>query len=164
MENKRGFTFLETLIAVVVIGVMGALAVKPMQGLVQRIKLQNAANGMKQTIMNARLRAVANPDRLCGVEFRLGRKGKPDTVFAFLEKNPSDKIYKKGVDSLYLAPFVIDTSSKVVARVPNGYPNVIVFRGDGSTALSARIILTLGKMVDTLDVLASTGRVRVVSR
>lgn len=163
MENKRGFTFLETLVVVVLVGVMAGLAVKPLKGLVQRIKLQNAANGIKHTIMNARLRAVANPNRLCGVELRLGRPGKKDSVFAFLEKNPSDKLYKKGEDSLYLAPFVIDSTSKVVARVVSG-SSVIVFRGDGSATASTRLTLSLGNMVDTLDVLASTGRVKVVSK
>lgn len=164
MESKRGFTFLETLVAVILIGVLSALAVKPLKGLVQRIKLQSAANGIKHTIMNARLRAVANPNRLCGVELRLGRPGKKDSVFAFLENNPSDKLYKKGVDSLYLAPFVIDSASKVSARVAPNHPSVIVFRGDGSATASTRVIIALGNMVDTLDVLASTGRVKVVTK
>ena len=133
--------------------------------MVQRIKLQSAANGMKHAVMNARLRAVANPDRQCGVVFRLyGSSTMNDTVFAFLDKNPPDKIYKKGEDSLYLTPFVLKPSNKVVSRIPAGFPSAIVFRGDGSASASAQVILTLGNMSVTLDVLASTGRVRVVSQ
>lgn len=164
MKSKRGFTFLEVLIAIIVISVGSALAVKPMKGLLQRMKLQNAANGMKHTIMNARLRAVANPARLCGVVFQPGSATKDHVVFAFLDKNPSDKIYKSGEDAPYLSPFVVRKEAKVAMTIPAGYPSVVVFRGDGSASASARVILAIGTYVDTLEILASTGRVRVGSK
>lgn len=136
-----------------------------MRGLIQRIKLQSAANGMKHMIMTARLRAVANPDRHCGVVFRLHGTGPAnDSVFAFLETSPADKLYTKGRDSLYLAPFVVNRKDRIVTGIPAGYPSVIVFRGDGSATASAKIVLTLGSLQDTVDVLASTGRVKVVTR
>lgn len=150
---------------VIVIGVLSALVVKPLQGLMNRIKLQSAANGMKHALMNARLRAVANPDRQCGVVFRLhGSPTMDDSVFTFLERNPPDKLYVRGQDSLYLAPFVVKKVDQVVSSIPTGFPSVVVFRGDGSASASARVILSLKGLSDTLDVLASTGRVRVVSR
>lgn len=164
MKSKRGFTFLEVLVAVIILSVASALAVKPMKGLIQRMKLQNATNGIKHTIMNARLRAVANPDRQCGVVIQPGSATKDHVVFAFLDKNPSDKIYKQGEDTPYLSPFVVRREAKVALTIPAGYPGVIVFRGDGSASASARLILSLGSRADTLEVLASTGRVRVGSK
>lgn len=164
MKSKRGFTFLEVLITIIIISVASALAVKPMKNLLQRMKLQNASNGMKHTIMNARLRAVANPARLCGVVFQPGSATKDHKVFAFLDKNPSDKIYTQGADAPYLSPFVVRKEAKVTMTIPAGYPSTVVFRGDGSASASARVILTMGTYVDTLEILASTGRVRVGSK
>lgn len=163
--REKGFSFLQTVLALLVLGIVAAVSVKPMSGLIQRIKLQTAANSMKHVIQNARLRAVANPERQCGVVFRFhGTPAVNDTVFAFLESNPSDKLYTKGKDSLYLAPFILKTKQGISAKVPAGYPTVLVFRGDGSASASAKVVLTIGTMVDTLDVLASTGRVKVVSK
>jgi hypothetical protein len=70
-------------------------------------------------------------------------------------------LYEKGVDSLYLAPFVISKNrDKISMSIPTGFPSVIVFRGDGSANASARIVLSLKAFKDTVEVLASTGRVR----
>lgn len=163
--RQRGYSFLEVVAVILVVGIMAAFAVKPMRGLFQRIKLQGAANGVKHLIMTARLRAVANPDRHCGVVFRMHGSGPADdSVFAFLETSPADKLYTKGRDSLYLAPFVVNREDRIVTAIPAGYPGVIVFRGDGSASASAKIVLTLGTLQDTVDVLASTGRVKVVVR
>jgi NAD(P)-dependent dehydrogenase (short-subunit alcohol dehydrogenase family) len=75
----------------IVVGVMAALAGKPLHGLIQRIQLQSAANGIKHVLLNARLRSVANPDRQCGVVFRLTpSQAQDDTVFAFLDATPDD--------------------------------------------------------------------------
>ena len=115
--------------------------------------------------MTAPFRTVANPDRHCGAVFWLHASSSvDDSVFAFLESNPPDKVYVKGRDSLYLAPFRISRKDKVTSIIPAGFPSVIIFRGDASATASAKIVLTLGNMQDTVEVLASTGRVKVVTR
>lgn len=165
MAEQRGFSILQTVLALLVVGVVAGISVKPLVGVLQRIKLQSAANGMKQVIQNARLRAVANPERQCGVVFRFHNNSSiDDTVFAFLEANPPDKLYTRGRDSLYHGPFIIKPKQGVRSSIPPGFPGVVVFRGDGSASASAKVVLALGNMRDTLDVLASTGRVKVVSR
>jgi Tfp pilus assembly protein FimT len=156
---------MEMIAAVVVLGILAALSVKPLNGMVQRIRLQNAADGMKHYVLNARMRAVANPDRHCGVVFRIhGAGGADDSIFAFLDSNPPDKHYVKGQDSLYLAPMVIPRNQGILADIPSGFPTELVFRADGSASASAQVELTLKSFSDTLDVLASTGRVKVIKK
>ena len=84
-----------------------------------------------------------------------------DTVFAFFDRNPPDKNFVAGQDSLYASPLVISRKEKITSQVPVGYPTVITFRGDGSASASGKIALTLKTFMDTLDILASTGRVKV---
>lgn len=154
---------MEMMIAVIVILVAAAFCVKPVHGLIHRIKLQNAADGIKHYVLNARIRSVSSPDRPCGVVFRLHPgTATDDTVFAFLERDPPDKRYVKGQDSLYLAPLVVRKRGQIELSVPPGFPTEVVFRGDGSASSSARIALRLKGFSDTLDILASTGRVKVI--
>lgn len=163
-RSQGGWSFLETVAVVIVLGVVATLAAKPLNGLIQRIALQSAANGIKHVLQNARLRSVANPDRQCGVVFRLtASPAQDDTIFSFLDATP-DKIYVRGRDSLYLSPFIVKGKNNIATSIPAGFPTTIVFRGDGSANASAKIVLTLKGMTDTVDVLASTGRVKVVSR
>jgi len=150
------------MIVFIIIAVMSGFAVKPISAMVQRIKLKNAADGIKHHILNARVKAMANSERRCGVVFRVHASASVnDTIRSFLDKNPSDNIYTAGVDSLYLAPYVIRKDrDKIMVSIPQGYPSVIVFRADGSANASARLVLTLKNFKDTVEVLASTGRVR----
>ena len=147
-----------------VVAVLGAVAAKPLTGLYNGIKLKGASDGIKQVLLNARMRAMANPDRQCGVVFRFTPGAAvDDSIFAFLDVVP-DKLYIRGRDSLYLTPMVMKGRDGIAAAVPAGYPTVIVFRGDGSANVSAKVVLSHKGMTDTVDVLASTGRIKVVRR
>lgn len=160
---NRGFTTIELIVAVIVILIAAAFCVKPVNGFLQRLKLQNAADGIKHFVLNARIRSVSNPDRPCGVVFRVHPGSTTDdTVFAFLEKDPPDKRYVQGQDSLYLAPLVIKKKDQIDISIPAGLPSEVVFRGDGSASVSAKLALKLKGFADTLDILASTGRVKVM--
>jgi hypothetical protein len=131
--------------------------------MLDNIKLKRSADAVKHLILNARVRSVANPERLCGVVFRVqGAAGADDTVFSFLDAVP-DRRYEAGSDQAYLAPLVVRRSEGIRATVPPGYPRILLFRGDGSATASTRLVLSLGSRSYTVDVLASTGRVKVVS-
>jgi prepilin-type N-terminal cleavage/methylation domain-containing protein len=161
--GEQGFTFLELVVALVVILILTAFSVKPVIAFLDKIKLQNAANGIKHLILNARMRAVSNVYKHCGVVFRVNPSSTgDDTVFAFLESNPPDFVYTPGQDSLYGKPFIVGNKSRVAMTVPTGYPTTIVFRGDGSANQSARIVVSMKNFVDTVKVLASTGKVKLV--
>ncbi len=163
--GMRGFTALEIMIALVVISILSAVSVRPVMALLQKIKLQNSADGIKHLILNARMRAVSNAYKHCGVVFISNPSASvDDSVFAFLESNPPDYIYTPGQDSLYGKPFVIEKKYQLALTIPAGFPATIVFRGDGSANLSARLVVTLKNFVDTVRVLASTGKVKLVTR
>jgi hypothetical protein len=165
LHGSAGWTAMQLVIAVTVILILSAITVRPLGGLVRRIRVQNAADGMKHFLMNARMRAVSSPDRHCGVAFRFHAPNSAvnDSVFAYLDADPPDNHYVAGIDQLYLTPYVIPRSQGIAAAVavPPGLSTELVFRGDGSATASAKITLTLKGFIDTLDLLASTGRVKV---
>ncbi len=162
--GMRGFTALEIMVALVVISILSAASVPPIMALLQKIKLQNSADGIKHLILNARMRAVSNAYKHCGVVFRSHASATvDDSVFAFLESNPPDYIYTAGQDSLYGKPFVIEKKYQLALTIPTG-DSAIVFRGDGSANVSVKLVVTLKNFVDTVKVLASTGKVKLVTR
>ncbi len=164
--NKHGFSTIELVVAVLVLCILSAISIHPVLGLINRIRLQNAADGVKHYLMTARIRAVSNPNRHCGVVFRLHSSAAiTDTVFGFLDQNPPDNIYTSGVDSLYLKPFLITKKFNVTTSIDAlVYPKVIAFRGDGSASASLKIVFALGTLQDTVTVLASTGKVKRVTK
>lgn len=133
-----------------------------MTNYVKRIQAKNAFDGVKHYMVLARSRAIANPGKHCGVEFRLyaANSKHNDSAIAFFDLN-GNKAYDVGKDSLYSKPFVFKKSEGLTAKAQGASPKVIVFRGDGSANASMKIDLTLGKFQSTLDVLASTGRIKV---
>jgi Tfp pilus assembly protein FimT len=158
----KGFSAFEILIALVVTSLFAALSVKPLTGYVKRIQAKNAFEGAKHYLMLARSRAIANPGKHCGVEFRLYASNSKhnDSAIAFFDLN-ANKAYDVGKDSVYGKPFIFKKSEKLTAKAQGASPKVIVFRGDGSANASMKIDLTLGHIKGTLDVLASTGRIKV---
>lgn len=166
ISGCSGFTAMQLIVSAGVMLILSAVSAKPLSALIYRMRLQNAAEGIKHMIQNARVRSVANPDRRCGVvfDFYPTTSPKSDNVFAFLEGNPPDNIYTAARDQLYLAPFVIPRKQGFSVSVPLGYPTVLTFRGDGSALSSAKVLLTYKGMQFTVDVLASTGRVKVIKQ
>jgi type II secretory pathway pseudopilin PulG len=164
--GDAGLTAIQLVVTLVVLSIMAGIAVRPVSGLLYRLRLQNAADAIKHIVLNARTRSISSPDRHCGVVFKLhpSASSLDDSVFAFLDANPPDNIYSPGLDQPYLTPYVIPRKQGIVISIPAGYPSVLVFRGDGTAISSARVALTLKSMKDTLDVLASTGRVKVIKK
>lgn len=150
------------MVALVVISLLTAMAIRPLTALLQKIKLQNSADGIMHLLLNARSRAVSNAYRHCGVVFLIHTSPTVnDTVFAFLDKSPPDYVYAAGQDSLYGTPYIVDKKYKIVSKIPPGYPSTIVFRGDGSADVSMALVMTLNNFEDTVKVLASTGKAKV---
>jgi Tfp pilus assembly protein FimT len=159
---QAGFSIFEIGIVLIVVSILSGLAIKPLSAWIQRINAQKAADGLKHYILAAKSRAVSNANRHCGVVFQLHASGADDTVLAFFDKIPINNVYDKGTDSLYSRPYIIKKKEQITSAIPSPYPSVIVFRGDGSANASANIVLTLKNIKATVDVLASTGRVKVV--
>lgn len=166
IPGSAGLTVIQLVMGISVLVIMCGLMAKPLTGILYRLRLQNAAEAIKHMIVNARTRSISSPDRHCGVVFRLHAANSPlnDSIFCFLDANPPDNNYVAAQDNRYLAAYVIPRKQGIAAAIPPGFPTVIVFRGDGSASSSARVALTLKNMKDTVDVLASTGRVKVIKK
>lgn len=164
--GEAGLTLIQLATAVTVLVVMCAVTARPLANVYTRIRLQNSAEAIKHLLVNARSRSISSPDRHCGVVFALHAAGSPlsDSVFAFMDANPPNNLYDKALDERYLAAYVIPRKQGITASIPPGYPTLVIFRGDGSATSSARVSLSLKNMKDTVDVLASTGRVKVIKK
>lgn len=153
--SSRGFSILEVVVTLIVIGVLAAVARNPMRTYLQRLEFNKTVDNVKHLIMTCQSKAMANPNLHVGIWFG------DSTAVPFQDKgNPSVYEYDKNADPAYMSPANLKRGVRL-QKLP-GYPDEIIFRGDGSAYKSLRIVVTDGVLRDTLDVLASTGRVRVV--
>lgn len=149
----------EITVVVIIVSTMAMLTVRPMKNYLKRLEFRNSSQNIKHLIQAAQSKAMANPNMHIGVFFDLSTK--PHRVLAFQDKtNPTLYQYDANLDPVYLAPQPLKPGSSF--KLLSAYPeNEVVFRGDGSAWKSFKILITNGTLIDTLDVLASTGRVRV---
>jgi Tfp pilus assembly protein FimT len=166
LPGDAGVTTFQLLMSACVVLIMCAMSVKPLSAFYNRLQLQNVAEAIKNILINARTRSISSPDRHCGVVYVLHAANSPynDSIFAFLDANPPNNIYDNVLDERYLSAYVIPRKQKITAAIPPGYPTLVIFRGDGSSTSSSKVALTLKNMKDTVDVLASTGRVKVIKK
>lgn len=157
-RNVRGFTILEVTVTLVILGIAAALSFNPMRNYLRGIEFKNSGKNIKRLIQTAQSKAMANPNTHIGVYF--DRSKSPHKAFLFQDKvNPSSYEYDGKTDPNYLQPEVLKRG--VVFEPLPGQPDEIVFRGDGSAWKSMKICISDGTRKDTIDVLASTGRVRL---
>jgi prepilin-type N-terminal cleavage/methylation domain-containing protein len=165
LKNQNGFSLMEIIVAVAITVLLSALSVKPISGYIHRIKAKSVNDGIKHYLQMARSRAIANPNRHCGVFFKLHDSASTlnDELIAFYDVG-GNNIYDQGTDTFYSKPYVIPRNKGVAISKPIQYPDAIVFRGDGSAHSSLQLSLKLKQIQSTVDVLASTGRVKVVMK
>lgn len=155
--QSRGFTLVEICVAVGILGILALLVKNPMQKYLKRLEFNRSVDNVKHLIQACQSRAMANPNLHIGVWFDdANHKAVP-----FQDKgNPSLYQYDAASDPAYMQPAVLTRGVKI--KRLTGYPPEIVFRGDGSAYKSLKVVITDDVLKDTLDVLASTGRVRVL--
>ncbi len=160
-KEEMGVSFIQLMVALAVISILTAFAIPPIRGYVRGITLRNGADAAKYLILNARSRAVSNTSLHCGVVFAVHAAPTADSIFAFFDRsNPLNNVYDKGTDSLYLQPIVFKAKDSL--NIVSASPTTIVFRGDGSANTSLGVKFKLYNFVDSINVLASTGRVKVI--
>lgn len=147
------------MVAVVVLLVLAALARPSMATYLVNVKHKGAVSAVKRTLQAARSKALANPMLHCGVYFDV--TSVPNRMVVFLDTHaPGAHAYDGEEDRQYLAPYILPEGVEI--SVPDPNPAAIVFRGDGSACISGRAVVKSAAFSDTVDVLASTGRIRVM--
>jgi Tfp pilus assembly protein FimT len=142
---------MEIVVVVAIALVLATLAVPSFATFIKNLRLQSTENTIKRQLMAAKIRALANPLVHCGVYLDESR-----TRIFFDQDNSGT--YNSG-DITYQAPF--DFPEGITLEVPTGYFPEIIFRGNGSASLSGKAIVSNSARADTIEVLASTGRIRV---
>lgn len=154
--RQRGFTLVEMIVALLIVGILALTLKNPMKDYLKRLEFNKSVEHVKRLIQTCQSKAMANPSVHVGVHFdRVGHRAVPFQDRA----NPALYQYDPAGDPPYLQPVALKRGVRFEAVA--GFTDDVIFRGDGSAWRSFKIVVTDGILKDTLDVLASTGRVRV---
>jgi hypothetical protein len=143
--------------AAALVGILALVLRNPMKNYLKRLEFNRAVSNIKALIQTCQTKAMANPSLHIGVYFDDAKH----RAVPFQDRaNPSLYQYDAVGDPAYMQPAELKRGVQLVRLA--GYPPEIVFRGDGSAYKSMKVVITDGILKDTLDILASTGRVRVL--
>lgn len=151
---------LELLVVVVISGIVAAWTVPNFLKMVEKTKLTAAANTIKRQILMARVRAISDPYKHCGLAVDVNNQ----KTYVFFDSltpyaiNPTDTIDK------YAGVFIIPQG--ITLSIPGGgtgiQNNCVVFRGDGSAKFGGSVqVQNRYNAIKTINIVASTGRVKV---
>lgn len=163
-QQNQGFTIVEVLTVVVILGLIAAFTIPSMIPMVENLKLQSAANGIRQKLLMAKTRALGDSRIHCGVFF--DTTSRPQSVYAFIDNETAGNkgSYDAGVDTRYMEPFELEptVSLKITGA---GTHRSIIFRGDGSTTVHGMLISveTKNNRKKNISVLPATGRIAVTT-
>lgn len=156
-RNRQGFTMIEMMIVIVVIGIMAAMAAPSFLNWIPKMKLKNDAREKVNYLRQARSRAIAENSQY-GVFFDL--YGNRMHFFKDTD-SPEWSYYAEGADSLIENP--VSNESNVSYGTCSLMGNTVIFYPNGSASTSGSIELydiESGNSY-TINVLASTGRIRL---
>jgi Tfp pilus assembly protein FimT len=161
-QNKiLGFTLMEAVVVLAVAMLVLAMARPAFSRTVKTLKLRSAEISIKRQLQAARVRALADPMVHCGVYF--DTLTKPQQTRIFFDNNQS-KMYE-GSDITYQRPLDLPTSVRIQTisiSCSGSSRKEILFRGDGSALCSGEISISNGIRTDKINVLASTGRIKLI--
>ena len=155
-NNTSGWTLVETLIAIVMIGIVAAAVVPKISPMLETLKLRTAAYNVQRSLLAARTRAIADPSIHCGVVFKDSTSIiiYPDTSGAPYIVNVLDTACK------YLGTYKMPKN--IFLKEVSDSNHCIVFRGDGSAKYGGSVyVYNKYNIRRTISVLATTGRIKV---
>lgn len=158
-KNQAGFTMLEIIITVVIIGILSSMAVPRFLDFIQRTKSRaNAVNNVAY-LRAARSQAITNGIPT-GVNFDVVNK--QVLVFSDLDGNGR---YSASSDSITMAPLELAGDTQILnCTFPN---NSVVFNTNGSANASGQIEFSFNSdsaRTFLVNVLASTGRAKLTAK
>jgi Tfp pilus assembly protein FimT len=158
-RDQNGFTLLELLIIVSIIVISTILSTPFLKKSVEYFRFKSTTNAIKYRINFARSASIANTKIHCGVSFDF--ISKPQKATVFYDTAGTSYKYDQGSDPIN-GEYKLPQKFKIEKSGNNSIINdAIVFRGDGSTKYGGSILLKSENYSCTLNVLASTGRVKV---
>jgi prepilin-type N-terminal cleavage/methylation domain-containing protein len=154
-KNSKGITLLELVIAVVVLGVIAAMAAPQFAGVLPRLKFKSKSRDIVSDIRLARSDAISQKAQL-GLYFDYSQNG----YVVFKDQiNPSWFTYDIG-DSVIKT---VNLGQDVFLYYYTFSNGTVIFKPDGSASSSGNVTITndQGNEQVDIDVLASTGRVKL---
>jgi len=151
-----GFTMLEMMIIVVIIGILAAMAVPSFSSIIPKLKVRSEARGTLNYLRLARSMAISEATQV-GVFVDTSNR----RYFIFKDIiSPDQMTYNVG-DSIMSGPDIID--SDVVLFSSTFTNNSVVFQATGSASQSGSFVYARsdGGFRYTVSVLGSTGRSRM---
>lgn len=155
---QAGFTLVQTIVTLFLVSILASLAKPASKAIAEVYKQRAGVSNVKNIMVSARQRAMANPSIHCGVYFQIDSLSGQARMFED-SGNPEAYSYDSTVDKRYGQPLVLPRGARF--SIPPGLSNVVIFRGDGSSWNSNKIVVTTGNRKDTVSVLAATGRIKV---
>lgn len=157
MSNQRGFSMIELMIVVVIIGIMTGLATPHFGRVYARMKLRAAARDIGSDFRLARSKAISSKEQF-GLYFDQSTR----TITLFHDKtNPTSYKFESSDSVIFVDTLPVeyvslstDCTNNVIAFKPNG---AAAFSGGGN--LTTIAVSSEAVCIGVANVLASTGRV-----
>lgn len=155
MKRNSGFTMIEMMIVVVVIGIVAAMAAPSFLGYMPKLRVKSAARGIVSAMRLARSKAVSER-RPYGVVFNLT----DNSVTAFADTDSPSSFTYSSSDST-TSTDTLNADIQLSSCTYNN--NCVIFSSTGAASTSGDLQLVTkdGSILMSISLLASTGRVRL---
>ena len=157
MRSISGFTMLEMMIIVVIIGIASAIAVPTLWGAMPRLRARSEARAILNKMREARSRAISD-----GIQ--VGVHYDSDTRNVFIFKDFTDPLAHQYDEGEPIIGPIHELDARVTMANSNFVGNTLVFLPDGQASQSGNLTISAGEDGPsyTVTVIGPTGRAKVI--